>query len=424
MSDRRALAAGSRVFIVGVGYAGLPLAIALAEAGFAVTGYDPDRSRVEELGHARPGVESVSARRLRRALRTGLFEPTTRPAAILDSAAVVIAAPTPVHTDGTPDSAALESAARLTVEGAQPEALVVVESASYPGATRALLLPGLRRRLGRAGRDFYLASAPQGAGPRGRRHRLGPARLIGGVTPACGDMARSLYEHVVPTCRTVSSPELAEMAILLEHAFQGVNAALAAELALLCERIDLDFFEAMRAASRSRDFRPFLGAAGVAGECGAVDPANLSWYARRKGLPMRTLETAIETNHASTRHVVERVEAVLAADGDELAGARVLVLGVSCGAAEGDARHSPALRVMVELQRRGALVSYHDPQVRELKVDDVAMKSVDLTRGVLEEATICLVLARCRRSDLERARAYARRLLSLVPVAGDDGRGG
>ncbi len=422
MSDRQALAAGSRVFIVGVGYGGLPLAIALAEAGFAVTGYDPDRGRVAELRHARPGIENVSARRLKRVLQTGLFEPTTKPAAILDSEVVVISAPTPVHLDGTPDTAALESAARLTVEGAQPEALVVVESTSYPGATRSLFLPGLRRRLGRAGADFYLASVPQRAGPRSRRRRLGAtSRLIGGMTPACGEMARSLYAHVVPTCLTVSSPEVAEMAILLERAFQGVHSALAAEFALLCERIDADFFEVLEAASRSRDLLPFLSAAGVAGECVPVDPAYLSWFARRKGLPMRTLESAIETNQATTRHVVERVEAALAADGEDLAGARVLVLGVSCGADTGAVGNSPSLRVMIELQRRGAVVGYHDPLVSELRVDDVVMKSHDLTQGVLEEATICLVLARCRRRDLERARAYARRLLTLVSVAGDEG---
>lgn len=418
MNESKTLVAGSRIFIVGVGYVGLPLAIALAEAGFAVTGYDTNPSRVADLRQGRPGVETVSARRLRRTLRAGTFVPTTKPAALLDCEAVVISVPTPIHADGTPDTSALESAARLTVEGAQPGTLVVVESTSYPGTARTFFLPGLRHRLGRAGQDFYLASVPERIDPGNRRYRLGTTpRLIGGVTPACGEMARSLYEHVVPTCHVVSSPEVAEMAKLLENAFRNVNIALVSELAILCEPAGIDVREVIRAAAtKPFGYMPFVPGIGVGGECIPVDPAYLTWYARRKGLPMRTLERAIETNEAMPGHAVRRIEAALQRDGEEIAGARVLVLGVSYKPDVGDMRNSPALRVVVELHRRGAVVAYHDPLVATLTVDDVQLVSQELTEDVLRDAAICVVLTAHKDFELGRVQAFARRYLNLAPV--------
>ncbi len=420
MSDANAPVPGSRVCVVGVGYVGLPLAIALSAAGFQVTGYDTNRRRVEELALGRPGVETVTPSRLRRALRAGTFVPTSDPADLSGSQAIVIAVPTPIHPDGTPDTAALESAARLTVEEAAPGTLVVVESTSYPGTARTFLLPGLSRRLGQAGQDFYLASVPERIDPGNRRYRLTTTpRLIGGVTPACGERARSLYEHVVHRCQVVASPEVAEMAKLLENAFRNVNIALVSELAILCERTGVDVFEVIRAAAtKPFGFMPFIPGIGVGGECIPVDPAYLTWYARRKGLPMRTLESAIETNEAMPFHAVERIEAALAADGEELAGASILVLGVSYKPDVADLRNSPALRVLVELHRRGAAVSYHDPLVPSLTLDDIALTSTELTRTALADASLCVVLTRHSRLDLARVRASTRRYLSLAPVLG------
>lgn len=406
----------TRISIVGVGYVGLPLAVALADAGYSVTGYDTNASRLEELKRCNPSVETITPEELRRALEAGTFVPTSDPSVLSESRVVVIAVPTPLSPDRTPDTSAVESAAELVAEHAAAGTLVVLESTSYPGTTRSLLLPKLEGTLGRVGHDFYLATVPERIDPGNRRYNLATIpRLIGGVTAACSEMARAFYARIVTECHVVSSPEVAEMAKLLENAFRNVNIALASELAILCERAGLNVYEIVRAAAtKPFGFMSFVPGIGVGGECIPVDPVYLTWYARRAGAPMLLLERAIETNESMPLHAMERIEATLRADGLGLDGARILVLGVSYKPDVADMRNSPALAVMRELQRRGALLSYHDPLVPSLKLGDTALTSQELTRDVLRDASLCVVLTAHSDLDQPRIRQLTPRFLKLV----------
>ncbi|MDA8345942.1 MAG: nucleotide sugar dehydrogenase [Thermaerobacter sp.] len=410
---------GMRVAVVGVGYVGLPLALALAGAGFSVVGYDSSTRRIEALHEGEPGVETATAEELLAALQSGRFAPTADPSSLSKSEAIVIAVPTPASPDGTPDTAAVEAAAALVARHAAPGTLVVLESTSYPGTTRNLVLPPLERALGAPGTDFYLASVPERIDPGNRSHRLGNTpRLIGGVTPRCGDAAYALYARIVPGCQVLSSPEAAEMAKLLENAFRNVNIALVSEAQMVCERIGLDVYEVIRAAgSKPFGYLPFYPGAGIGGECIPVDPLYLRWFAQRIGAPMGLLERAIATNEAMPIHAAERIGAALASAGRGMEGAQVLLCGVSYKPDIRDTRNAPALRVMEELRRRGAQVHYHDPLVPALQIDGAELRSVALTEETVRSMSATVVLTRHSSLDYGWIRRISRIYLDLAAHA-------
>ena len=384
---------GSRMAVVGVGYVGLPLALALAEADYRVYGVDIDPRRVAGLLSGDPGVETAGRAQLRRALDSGAFTPTTDWSVLNECRVVVIAVPTPLH-DGEPDLSALRDAAEMVSRHVARNTLVVLESTSYPGTTREILLPPLTAAVGAAGKDFFLAFVPERIDPGNPDYSIATTpRIVGGMTPACADRAAALYLRVTRSVSIVSSPEAAEMAKLLENAFRNLNIAFANELSLVCDRLALDVREVIHAAAtKPFGFMPFYPGPGIGGECIPVDPRYLAWRARKMGEPMHLLELAVDLNTSMPDRTLERIGRALNAQGIALRNATVLVLGVSYKPDIGDQRNAPALSVLSRLLEYGAEVHYHDPYVPEVEIGGRRLQSTDISADVVRRCDLAVAL--------------------------------
>jgi len=354
------------VGVIGMGYVGLPLAVAFAEVGHDVVAVDVDRRKVDALSSASSYVEDVSDDELQAILPR--LEATTRPAALARCDAVLICVPTPLTSNREPDLGPLVSATRSLAGVLQPGQLVVLESTTYPGTTRERVAPILAESGFIAGTDFNLAFSPERVDP-GRTDftmRTTP-KVVGGLTEACGDRAAALYGEVCDTIVRVSTPEAAELTKLLENIFRSVNIALVNELAMLCDRMGIDIWEVVDAAStKPYGFMRFEPGPGMGGHCLPVDPFYLSWRAREFDMATEFIELAGKVNQQMPYHCVAKVERLLNAAGKPVNGSKIVVLGVSYKPGVGDVRESPALKILALLGALGAQLHYHDPFVPAL----------------------------------------------------------
>jgi len=355
-----------RIGIIGLGYVGLPLAVAFAEAGCDVVGLDVDSAKVEALNAGRSYIEDVPSEAL-----TPLAEKLRATCDYADLAgcdAVIICVPTPLSDSREPDLGPLESSARALAQVLRSGQLVVLESTTYPGTTRDRLLPILETSGLTAGSDFHLAFSPERIDP-GRTDytvRTTP-KLVGGVTAASTERARDLYSEICDAVIVLSSPEAAELSKLLENIFRSVNIALVNELAQLCDRLGIDVWEVIEAASsKPFGFMRFDPGPGMGGHCLPVDPFYLAFRARQLDFYPEFIELAGKVNQAQPGFCVERIERALNGVRKPVNGSRVLVLGVSYKGGVGDVRESPALKIIGRLQDLGAEISYHDSFVPEL----------------------------------------------------------
>jgi len=354
------------VGIVGMGYVGLPLAVAFAEAGEHVVCLDVQPRKVEALAAGRSYVEDVADARLE-AVRDRLT-PTGDYARLADADAVLICVPTPLTANREPDLGPLRDAARRIAGVLRAGQLVVLESTTYPGTTREQLQPLLEESGLAAGRDFNLAFSPERVDPGRTDHGLRTTpKIVGGLTEACGDRTVALYRRVCDEVVRVGTPEVAEMAKLLENIFRSVNIALVNELAMLADRMGIDIWEVVdAAATKPYGFMRFDPGPGMGGHCLPVDPFYLSWRAREFDLTTEFIELAGKVNQQMPYHCVERIVRALNDAGRAVRGARVALLGVSYKAGVGDVRESPALKIVSLLRDLGADVTYHDEFVPEL----------------------------------------------------------
>jgi UDP-N-acetyl-D-glucosamine dehydrogenase len=365
-----------KIGIVGLGYVGLPLAVAFAEAGHEIVGLDTDARKVEALNEGRSYVEDVPDSALA-PLRERLTA-TTRHADLAACDAVIVCVPTPLTSSREPDlTYLLESATALSQE-LRAGQIVVLESTTYPGTTRERLLPILEESGLTAGRDFHLAFSPERIDP-GRTDytvRTTP-KLVGGITDACTERARELYGQICDEVVVLSSPEAAELSKLLENIFRSVNIALVNELAQLCDRLGIDVWEVIDAAStKPFGFMRFDPGPGMGGHCLPVDPFYLAFKARERDFYPEFIELAGKVNQAQPAFCAERIQRALNDAGKPVRGSRILLLGVSYKAGIGDVRESPALKLIDLLQELGGEVSYHDPHVPELSSRELS--SVEL----------------------------------------------
>jgi UDP-N-acetyl-D-glucosamine dehydrogenase len=355
------------VGIVGLGYVGLPLAVSFAEAGERVVGVDVDVRRVDALRRGESYVEDLPSRCLRAVGHR--IEPTTGVAALARADAIVVCVPTPLTASQEPDLGPLTDAGRAIATVLRRGQLVVLESTTYPGATRERLLPLLEESGLAAGRDFHLAFSPQRVDP-GRADwtlRTTP-KLVAGLTGACADRAEALYAAVCHRVVRVSTLETAELAKLLENLFRAVNVALVNELALVADRLALDMREVVdAAATKPFGFMRFDPGPGLGGHCLSVDPFALAWRARELDVPTDLVEVAGRLNRRAPEHGVAQVERALNDLGRPVRGARIAVLGAGRKAGVGDIRESAAVKIIGRLGRMGAAVAYHDPRVAELR---------------------------------------------------------
>jgi len=384
----------AQISIIGQGYVGLPLAVALAEADFPVIGLDTDPDRVAALASGRSHVPDVPTKQLQSLLRAGRYEATTQPAVLAKSDVVLICVPTPLRKSKDPDISYVVAAAKEAAARFRPGQLIVLESTTYPGTTEELLLPLFQAKGARIGEDLFLAFSPERIDPGNPTFKVKDIpKVVGGVTPACRRLAAELYRQIVPRVHEVSSPKVAELAKLYENVFRNVNIALANEFALMCRYLGVSSREVIdAAATKPFGFMPFYPGPGIGGHCIPVDPLYLSWKMRLNGYEARFITLADEINRSMPAHVLGLVSEGLNELGRALKGARILVLGVAYKRGIGDTRESPAYEIITSLRKRGARVSYVDPYVPTLQVDETELKAVELTEEELRAANCVLIL--------------------------------
>jgi UDP-N-acetyl-D-glucosamine dehydrogenase len=377
-----------KIGIIGLGYVGLPLAVAFAEAGHEIVGLDTDSRKVTALNEGRSYVEDVPDDAL--APLRGKLTATARHADLAPCDAVVICVPTPLTSAREPDlTYMLDSATALSQE-LRAGQLVVLESTTYPGTTRERLLPILEESGLKAGRDFHLAFSPERIDP-GRTDytvRTTP-KLVGGLTEACAERARDLYGQICDEVVVLSSPETAELAKLLENIFRSVNIALVNELAQLCDRLGIDVWEVVDAAStKPFGFMRFDPGPGMGGHCLPVDPFYLAFKARERDFYPEFIELAGKVNQAQPAFCAERIQRALNDARKSVRGSRILLLGVSYKNGIGDTRESPALKIIDLLRELGGEVSYHDPHVPELSERSISSTDLDEALGTADVVAI------------------------------------
>ncbi len=396
--------------IVGLGYVGLPLAVAFAEIGERVVGVDVDGSKVAALREGRSYVEDIPSERVAAVLERCEF--TTRAAALAEAEAIMVCVPTPLTPNREPDLGPLLGATRALAAILQRDQLVVLESTSFPGTTREHLVPLLEESGLEAGRDFHLAFSPERVDPGRTDFTLrNTPKIVGGLTPACTTRAREVYGRVCDHLVPVSTPEVAELAKLLENIFRSVNIALVNEMAILADRMGIDIWEVVdAAATKPFGFTRFEPGPGMGGHCLPVDPFYLTWKAREYDLSTEFIELAGKVNKQMPAFCMEKIERSLNDASKPVRGSRVLVVGVSYKAGVGDLRESPALRIIEMLRKRGADVAYHDPHVPELP--QFGLRSAEPT----SPCDLAVIVTAHPQVDHERIAAEAPRTLDLRGV--------
>lgn len=385
----------ARIGIVGLGYVGLPLAVAFAQEGFQVIGVDVDAGKVAALNRGESYVEDVPSSVLGALVATGLLRATTDYADMAEADAISICVPTPLRKTKDPDISYIVAAADCLATHMPPGQgqLIVLESTTYPGTTDEIVLPRFSENGMEVGRDFFMAFSPERIDP-GRTDytvRTTP-KVIGGVTPDCLDVAVALYETVVDRPVPVSNTATAEMVKLLENTFRAVNIGLVNEVALMCDKLGLNVWEVVNAAAtKPYGFMPFYPGPGLGGHCIPIDPHYLSWKLRTLNYTARFIELAAEVNSHMPDYVVGKVGDALNQERKAVNGSRVLVLGAAYKRDVGDPRESPALDVIHLLRERGADVVYNDPYIPSVRLDGYNLSSVDLSAEVLAAAD-CVVI--------------------------------
>ena len=361
----------ARIAILGMGYVGLPLAVAFAEAGFHVTGIDIDAAKLAALGRGESYVEDISAERVRALIGRTLFTSIDFDATLAAADAAIICVPTPLNKTRDPDIRALTAASEAIARALHPGMLVSLESTTYPGTTDELLRPMFEAGGLRAGLDFFLVFSPERIDP-GRKDFVVETtpKIVGGVTPACCDVGVALYRQAIHHVVRVSSSQAAEMSKLLENTFRAVNIALVNEIALMCDKLGIDVWEVIdAAATKPYGFMKFTPGPGVGGHCIPLDPHYLSWKLRTLNYNARFVQLADEINSGMPAYWVAKVQDALNGQRKAIGGSQVLVLGVAYKKDIDDVRESPALDIIALLRQKGALVSYHDPHVPSIRHD-------------------------------------------------------
>jgi UDP-N-acetyl-D-glucosamine dehydrogenase len=402
------------VGIVGLGYVGLPLAVAFAHEGCDVVAVDVDPRKVAAIEAGESYIEDVPSAQLRAVAER--IHATTRYARLERADAVLVCVPTPLTRNREPDLGPLLDATRALADVLQAGQLVVLESTTYPGTTRERMLPILEEESGLvAGRDFHLAFSPERVDPGRTDFTLrNTPKVVGGLTEACAERAESLYGLVCEEIVPVSSPEAAELTKLLENIFRSVNIALVNELAMLTDRMGIDIWEVVdAAATKPYGFMRFEPGPGMGGHCLPVDPFYLSWRAREFDMATEFIELAGKVNQQMPYHCVMKVERALNDAGLPVKGARIAVLGVSYKPGVGDVRESPALKIITLLGALGAELVYHDPHVPELPEFD--LRSVPLEEA-LRDADLALIVTAHPTVDHAAAAELARVVVDLRGV--------
>lgn len=387
-------ARSASIAIIGLGYVGLPLAVAFVEAGFTVIGIDVDQNKVKAINGGESYVEDVATTRLAAAVARGALSATTDFSALSTCDAAIICVPTPLSKTRDPDVRYLIAAGESVARYVHPGMLVSLESTTYPGTTEELLRPMLEAGGLRAGADFFLAFSPERIDPGRKDYTVeNTPKVVGGLTAGCLEVAVAMYRQAIQTIVPVSSTQTAEMVKLLENTFRAVNIALVNETAIMCDKLGIDVWEVIDAANtKPYGFMKFTPGPGVGGHCIPLDPHYLSWKLKTLNYNARFIQLAGEINSEMPRYWVNKVQDALNDVGKPVRGSKVLVLGVAYKKDIDDVRESPALDIVELLSLKGAAVSYHDPHVPSFRHNGHALTSVTDLALALETAD-CVVIA-------------------------------
>jgi len=389
--------------VIGLGYVGLPLAVEFANAGFHVVGYDVSQRVCDLLMRGESHIQDVSPADVATLVKAGLLEATTDESRLSTADAISIAVPTPLSKTRDPDMsyviAAAETATRQTHEGT----LVVLESTTYPGTTREVLAPALATRGFTVGVDVFVAFSPERVDPGNPvYHTKNTPKVVGGITAACTELASALYASCIDTIVPVSSTESAELVKLLENTFRSVNIAMVNEMAIVCDKLGVDVWEVIEAAStKPFGYMKFTPGPGIGGHCIPLDPHYLAWKMRTLNYKTRFIDLASEINSQMPAFVLEKVVHGLNHDRKPVNGSRILVLGVAYKRDIDDARESPALDVIRLLEEQGATVSFHDPYVDCVREDGHVRTGVPLTTQLLADADAVVVVTDHQKVDYQ-----------------------
>jgi UDP-N-acetyl-D-glucosamine dehydrogenase len=402
----------ARIGVIGLGYVGLPLALAFAEAGYRVTGFDLDGDKVQTLAQGGSYIADVPARRVRAQLEAGRLAAVTEFAALAAADVIHVCVPTPLTRTKDPDVSFLVRALEEIRKRLRSGQLIVLGSTTYPGTTHELFVPLLEETGLRCGIDFAVCFAPERIDPANERFELREVpKVVGGETALCLELGAKVFEALFDQVVTVSSTQSAEMVKLLENTFRAINIGLVNEMALMCDRLGLDVWEVIdAAATKPYGFMRFQPGPGLGGHCIPVDPTYLSWKMKALNFNARFIELATDVNGHMPEHVVATIGELLNEVRLAVNGARVLLVGMAYKADVSDTRESPALEVLRLLDARGADVRYHDPHVPELALEGRSWKSIDLSDGELAAADLVVILTDHSGTDWERVVARSERI--------------
>ena len=393
----------ARIGIIGLGYVGLPLAVEFAKGGFKVIGYDVSERVCKNLMEGHSHIQDVPSADVAKLVRQKLFEATTDESRLRAADAVSIAVPTPLVKTRDPDMSYVIAAAEAVSRTAHEGVLVVLESTTYPGTTREVLLPILTKLGLTVGENVFLAFSPERVDPGNPKyHTKNTPKVVGGITAACTEVATALYAAVIDTVVPVSTTESAELVKLLENTFRSVNIGLVNEMAIVCDKLGVDVWEVIdAAATKPFGFMKFTPGPGIGGHCIPLDPHYLAWKMRTLNYKTRFIDLASEINSQMPAYVVDKVAQALNEERKPVNGSRVLVVGVAYKPDIDDIRESPALDVMRLLEQQGADVVFHDPHISSYREDGHAKSGVDMTPAELQRADAVVIVTNHKKIDYQ-----------------------
>jgi UDP-N-acetyl-D-glucosamine dehydrogenase len=380
----------AKIGIIGMGYVGIPLGLEFAGTGFSVTGFDKDSARVKEINSGKQVMKHIPAKSMKEFVKKNNGSSTTEFSEIRDMDCLIICVPTPLDEHEQPDMSYIESASKEIGKNLRKGQLIVLESTTYPGTTREIVKPILEKSKLEAGEDFFLAYSPEREDPGNKEFSVSAIpKVMGGLTDNCLRLTSNLYKNIVSETVEVSSLETAEATKLMENIFRAVNIAMVNELKLILSRMGINIWEVIDAAkTKPFGFMPFYPGPGMGGHCIPIDPFYLSWKAKEYNIEAKFIELAGEINRKMTEHIAHRIGRALNDDKKSIRGSKILIVGVAYKKDIDDIRESPALRIMDLLKHKGAKITYHDPNVKNVG----PLKSLDLTQNTINEQDAIVII--------------------------------
>lgn len=399
-----------RLAVIGLGYVGLPLAVEFAKKGFSVTGIDIDKQKVKSLVWKISYIQDVSSEDISDIVSKGLFKATSDFNQLKKQDGVIVCVPTPLGKTREPDISFIVEATKKIAQYLHRQELIVLESTTYPGTTEELVLPILEKEGFKVGTDFYLGFSPERVDPGNPVYQTANIpKVVGGVTKQCSELIKLLYSQIIEQVVPVSSARVAEMVKLLENTFRAVNIALINEICLMANRLNIDIWEVIKAAgTKPFGFMSFKPGPGLGGHCLPIDPLYLSWKARLHGFESRFIQIADEINSSMPAYVVNKTAESLNKYSKSLKGSRILVIGVAYKPDVSDMRESPALEIIKHLKKEKAIVSYHDPFIKNIKINGSKFSSIRLTKAKIKDTDCVLIITPHKQIDYDLILKQAR----------------